>query len=75
MTVGPDDTIANALIRAGVDVEFKCEEGVCGTRITGILEGEADHRDKFLTLEEQAENCEMAICCSRAKGKRIVLDI
>ncbi|MBB4122476.1 PDR/VanB family oxidoreductase [Martelella radicis] len=75
VTVGPDDTIAKALKSAGVDVEVKCEEGICGTCITEILEGEADHRDKFLTDEEKAENFEMALCCSRAKGKKLVLDI
>lgn len=75
VTVGPEDTIAKALARAGVDVEVKCEEGICGTCITEIIEGEADHRDKFLTPEEQAENFEMALCCSRAKGKKLVIDI
>lgn len=75
ISVGPEDTIAKALARAGVKVDVKCEEGICGTCITEIIEGEADHRDKFLTPEEQEENFEMALCCSRAKGKKIVIDI
>lgn len=75
ITVGPDETIAKALAKVGVDVEVKCEEGVCGTCLTEILEGIADHRDMFLTDEEKTENIEMTVCCSRAKSKKLVLNI
>lgn len=75
VTVGPDETIAKALAKAGIDVQVNCEEGLCGTCLTAILEGEADHRDMFLTEEEKAANTEMTVCCSRAKGKKLVLNI
>nr|WP_210422053.1 PDR/VanB family oxidoreductase [Rhizobium sp. ACO-34A] len=75
VTVGPDDTIAKALARAGVKIEVKCEEGVCGTCVTDVLEGEPDHRDKFLTQDEREEGTMICACCSRACGSRIVLDV
>ncbi|MFD2236567.1 PDR/VanB family oxidoreductase [Aureimonas populi] len=75
VTVGPDETIAKALERVGIAVEVKCEEGVCGTCLTTVLEGLPDHRDVFLTPEEKAENAEMTVCCSRALSARLVLDI
>ena len=73
--VGPDDTIAKALARAGVRIEVKCEEGVCGTCVTDVLEGEPDHRDKFLTEDERDEGEMICACCSRCSSARLVLDI
>jgi len=73
--VGPEDTIAKALARAGVKIEVKCEEGVCGTCVTDVLEGRPDHRDMFLTEDEKEEGAMMCACCSRACSSRIVLDI
>jgi ferredoxin-NADP reductase len=75
VTVLSDDTIAKALRKCGLKVNMSCEEGVCGTCITDVLEGEPDHRDHFLTDEEKADNDQIALCCSRAKSKRLVIDI
>lgn len=75
VTVGPEDTIAKALARAGVKVEVKCEEGVCGTCVTDVLEGKPDHRDKFLTDDEREEGTMICACCSRSCGAKLVLDV
>ncbi|QDC10625.1 oxidoreductase [Oceanicola sp. D3] len=74
LEIGPEDTIAKALAKHGIKIEVKCEEGVCGTCITDVLEGEIDHRDQFLTEEEREDMDQMCACCSRGKGK-LVLDI
>ncbi|WP_138465539.1 PDR/VanB family oxidoreductase [Poseidonocella sp. HB161398] len=75
VTVGPEDTIAKALARAGVKIEVKCEEGVCGTCVTDVISGGIDHRDCFLTEEEREEGEMICACCSRASGPKLVLDI
>ena len=54
---------------------MSCEQGVCGTCLTRVLEGECDHRDDCLTPEEQAANDQFTPCCSRAKSARLVLDL
>ncbi len=74
LTIGPDDTIAKALAKEGIKIEVKCEEGVCGTCITDVLDGEIEHRDQFLTDEEREDGDQMCACCSRGRGK-LVLDI
>ncbi|WP_272522925.1 PDR/VanB family oxidoreductase [Providencia sp. PROV202] len=58
-----------------IKVECMCRNGVCGTCETAILEGEADHRDLYLDDDEKAEQKTMMLCVSRAKGKRLVLDL
>ncbi|MEC7760626.1 MAG: PDR/VanB family oxidoreductase [Pseudomonadota bacterium] len=75
VTVGPEDTIAKALAREGLKIEVKCEEGICGTCVTDVLEGEIDHRDQFLTEEEREDGDQICACCSRACSDRLVLDV
>ncbi len=73
--VGENDTILNALEDEGLFIPVSCEEGVCGTCVTRLLGGEADHKDVFLTDEEKAHMDQIAVCCSRAKSARLVLDL
>lgn len=68
-------SVAQALNDAGVEVLTSCEQGVCGTCLTRVLEGEPDHRDSYLTPEEQAANDQFTPCCSRSKSKLLVLDL
>ena len=73
--VGADESILDAVQRAGIQVPSSCREGTCGTCETVVLEGEPDHRDSFLTKEEQASNEVMTPCCSRSKSPVLVLDL
>ena len=68
-----DRTILDTLLEAGLDIDYSCAEGTCGTCITRLLGGEADHRDRVLMPDEKIGS--IAICCSRARGDRLVLDL
>jgi vanillate O-demethylase ferredoxin subunit len=70
-----DQTVTEALAKAGVEILTSCEQGVCGTCITRVLEGEPDHRDLYFTPEEQAKNDQFTPCCSRSKSPLLVLDL
>lgn len=73
--VAPEQTIVEACAQVGVDVLVSCEQGVCGTCITSVIEGVPDHRDVYLTPQEQADGQLILPCCSRAKSARLVLDL
>ena len=75
VTVGPDQSIIEALEEAGVDVVHDCRRGDCGICQTEVLEGIPEHRDVVLTDEEKASNKVMQICVSRARTPRLVLDL
>jgi vanillate monooxygenase ferredoxin subunit len=68
-------TITEALVLQGIEIPMSCQQGVCGTCLTRVLEGEVDHHDLYLSPEEQAANDQFLPCCSRAKGGRLVLDL
>ena len=52
-----------------------CEQGVCGTCLSGLLEGTPDHRDAYLSDAERKSCTKIMICVSRAKTPRLVLDL
>ncbi|ENV33859.1 PDR/VanB family oxidoreductase [Acinetobacter gerneri] len=73
--VEANQTALSALETNGISIPVSCEQGICGTCLTSVLSGEPDHRDLFLTEEEQAENKLFAPCCSRSKSEILVLDL
>lgn len=75
LEVGADQTVLDALRRANIDVQSDCEEGLCGSCEVRVLAGEIDHRDVVLTRAEREAQTRMMTCCSRAKGKRLILEL
>ncbi|MCC6006172.1 MAG: oxidoreductase [Rhodobacteraceae bacterium] len=73
--VAEGQPVSAALIAAGIAVETSCEDGICGTCETRVLEGTPDHRDSVLTRKEREANRTMMVCVSRCKGGRLVLDL
>lgn len=74
LPVPADQSILAAVLAAGADVLYSCEEGSCGSCDTMVLDGDVDHRDTALTEAERAAGS-MLICVSRAACSRLVLDI
>ncbi|GAA4672683.1 PDR/VanB family oxidoreductase [Gordonia humi] len=73
--VAADQSILAAVLAAGVDADFSCQEGTCGTCEVAVLDGEIDHRDSVLDEEEAAAGDVMMICVSRCRSKRLVIDL
>ncbi|HEY0178658.1 MAG TPA: PDR/VanB family oxidoreductase [Dokdonella sp.] len=71
--VGAEQSLVDALQRAGVAIETSCESGLCGTCRVRYLAGEVDHRDCVLGADEQAEY--LTACVSRARTPTLVLDL
>lgn len=70
-----NQTIVEALALAGLKVNVSCKQGICGSCLTNVLEGDVDHRDHYLTDEERADGDQILLCCSRAKCGRLVIDL
>jgi len=66
----------SVLEEAGFDIPFSCEEGICGSCVTGVLEGAIDHRDFVLSEREQRDGRMMMLCVSRGlPGATVTLDL
>jgi vanillate monooxygenase ferredoxin subunit len=74
-TVPANRSVLDVLLANGIEIPMSCEQGVCGTCVTRVLNGVPDHRDVFMTDEEHARNDQFTPCCSRAKSDVLVLDL
>lgn len=73
--VGPEQTLLDVLEAAGIDIPSDCREGICGSCEVQVLDGEIDHRDRVLSASERAACNRMMSCCSRARGRKLVVAI
>lgn len=73
MTVPADKSIVDVLRSEGCVVETDCNEGYCGTCITRYLSGDPLHRDTVLSEKERKSY--IMVCCGRAKGGVLELDV
>ncbi|WP_220800819.1 reductive dehalogenase [Roseobacter sp. OBYS 0001] len=73
--VPADQSAAQALIAAGVAVDLKCSDGLCGVCKCGVISGEVEHRDFVLSAKQRSD--QMILCQSRAlqDGGELVLDL
>ncbi|HKI73516.1 MAG TPA: PepSY domain-containing protein [Pseudomonadales bacterium] len=70
-----DRTVTEVLADSGILIPTSCQEGVCGTCLTGVIEGEVEHNDVILGEADRINNSRFTPCCSRARGSMLVLDL
>lgn len=73
--VGAEDSILDVLLDNDIEIEFKCEEGLCGTCFVDVIDGIPDHRDSIMNASEHAANTRMATCCSRSATPRLKIRV
>ncbi|MGI5127825.1 PDR/VanB family oxidoreductase [Pseudonocardia sp. CA-107938] len=73
--VPADRSILSVLEENGIEVFTSCQEGVCGSCVSGVLDGVPDHRDSCLSAADRAAGNQMALCVSRARSPRLVIEL
>ncbi len=71
--VAADQTAVDALREVGIDIPVSCQQGLCGTCVVEGDGDSAEHRDFCLTMTER--HAKVALCCSRAKGSELALQL
>jgi len=73
--VPADRSATEALAAAGIFVDTKCSDGICGVCATPYTAGEVEHRDYVLSARERERK--IILCSSRAKhpGGEIVVEL
>ncbi len=77
-TIPADRSATDVLAQAGIRIDTKCSDGLCGVCATPYdagASGEIEHRDFVLGRKDRAHK--VILCCSRAKeaGGEIVVDL
>lgn len=65
-TVPAGSSILEVAESLDLPVFSSCQEGTCGTCVTSLLDGFADHRDALLSADERERQDKICICVSRA---------
>jgi ferredoxin-NADP reductase len=76
ITVGPTQSLLEAIEAAGVDAPYLCRGGACGQCETNVhkCDGTILHRDHWLSPEDQAGGQKIMPCVSRFEGRTLVID-
>jgi ferredoxin-NADP reductase len=74
--VGEQESLLEAIERAGVDAPYLCRGGACGQCETRVIDytGNFIHRDHWLDDDEHSNGEKIMPCVSRFEGKTLVLD-
>jgi len=75
LKVEPGVSILDAILASGIDADYDCKVGECGTCLTAVLDGVPMHRDYYLNARERAEGSSMCTCVSWSASTRLVLDL
>lgn len=77
LNIAPEMSLLEAIEAEGVDIPYLCRGGACGHCETNVLEleGEIEHRDDWLSAEDRARNDRIMPCVSRARCRKLVLDL
>lgn len=75
VAVASGQSVCSALADIGVRIPMSCEQGVCGSCVTRVLDGIPDHRDLVLSADQQASGTVFTPCCSRSKTPLLLLDL
>lgn len=73
LVVPADRTAAEVLNEAGIHVDVKCSDGICGVCKCGLVSGKVEHRD-FVLSKRQRETA-IILCQSRAAEPGGVIEI
>jgi ferredoxin-NADP reductase len=73
IVIPADKSATDVLAEAGIHVDVKCSDGICGVCKCGLLSGEAEHRD-FVLSNKQRERA-IILCQSRAAEPGGVLEV
>lgn len=75
LRVEPGGSILDAILASGIEADYDCKVGECGTCLTSVLEGVPLHRDYYLNDRERAEGTSLCTCVSWSRSPRLVLDL
>jgi reductive dehalogenase len=63
--VPADKSATDVLTGAGIPIDMKCSDGICGVCATGYESGDVEHRDYVLSRKDREKR--IILCCSRAR--------
>lgn len=76
LTVGPHQSLLEALEAADIDIDWSCRGGACGRCETRVLscKGRIEHHDHWLAEDDHSSQTVIMPCVSRFRGEELIID-
>lgn len=76
ITVGPHQSLLEALEEAQVEIDWSCRGGACGRCETKVVSchGRIEHNDHWLSEDEHSSQTKIMPCVSRFRGRELIID-
>ncbi|THH38175.1 oxidoreductase [Aliishimia ponticola] len=76
LTVGPHQSLLEALEAARIDIPWSCRGGACGQCETAVTscKGRIEHNDHWLSDDDCAAQTKIMPCVSRFEGQELIID-
>jgi ferredoxin len=71
--VPAEKSATDVLAEAGIHVDVKCSDGLCGVCKCGLISGEVEHRDFVLSKAQRRDS--IILCQSRAAEPGGVIEV
>jgi len=75
LTVPAHRSVLDTLLDEGIDMDYSCQTGVCGTCEVAVIEGTPEHRDSITSAATRNAEERMMTCVSRARTAKLILDL
>ena len=74
-TIPADKSATDVLQEAGIRIDVKCSDGICGVCKCDVVSGDVEHRDFVLSKAQRADS--IILCQSRAAAEngKIIIDL
>ncbi|HBY1570372.1 TPA: 2Fe-2S iron-sulfur cluster binding domain-containing protein [Klebsiella pneumoniae] len=73
--VEPGKTLLQTCLEQGINIDYSCEQGVCGACATKVVSGDLLHHDVYLSAKEKESGKVIMPCVSGCTSKKLILDI
>lgn len=76
ITVGPHQSLLEALEAAEVEIDWSCRGGACGRCETEVTSchGRIEHNDHWLSEDERSSQTKIMPCVSRFRGEELIIN-
>jgi ferredoxin-NADP reductase/predicted amidohydrolase len=75
LTVPAHRSVLDTLLDEGIDMDYSCQTGVCGTCEVAVIDGTPEHRDSITSATTPGAEKRMMTCVSRARTVKLVIDL
>lgn len=74
ITVGPQEKILDAALKAGIDAPYSCRSAICSTCMAKLVEGQVEMEMNHVLTDGELEDGYIVSCQSKPTTDKVVIN-